>query len=94
MANVVTTPGVLTLDTAAIISATLTYHITHIVYAAPAAAVGACTLEDGAGRLIGTLRAPVSGLAVIDFGHEGKRFVGLELASITASSNLTIYCKD
>jgi hypothetical protein len=94
MANVVNTPGVLTLDTAAIISATLPFHITQIVYAAPAAAVGACTLEDGEGRLIATLRAPVSGLAVVNFGHEGKKFVGLELATITASSNLTIYCKD
>lgn len=94
MANVTTTPGVLTLDTAAVISETNEFHITQVVYAAPAAAVGACTLEDGEGRLVATLRAAVSGTAIVNFGHEGKKFTGLELATITASSNLTIYCKD
>lgn len=94
MANVTTTPGVLTLDTAAVISATLPFHITQIVYAAPAAAVGAFTLEDGEGRLICTGRAVTSDTITIPFGAEGKKFVGLEVASITAASNLTIYCKD
>lgn len=91
MANVLTTPGVLTLDTAAVISATLPFRITQIVYTAPAAAVGAVTLKDGAGREIGTFRAPTSDSVVIPFGEDGKSFVGLEVASITAASNLTIY---
>lgn len=92
MANVTTTPGVLTLDTAAVISATLPFRITQIVYCAPAAAVGEVVLKDGAGREIGTFRAAVSGSCVIPFGEDGKSFVGLEVASITASSKLTIYC--
>lgn len=93
MANVVTTPGVLTLDTAAVISASQKYVITQLVYSAPAAAVGAVTLKDGAGREIGTFRAPVSDSIVIDFGPDGKSFIGLEVSAITASSNLTVYCK-
>ena len=91
MANVLTTPGVLTLDTAAVISATNIFKIRQIVYAAPAAAIGVFTLEDGAGRLILTGRAAVSGSLVVDLG--GKAFVGLEVASITGSSNLTIYAE-
>lgn len=93
MSNVTTTPGVLTLDTAAVISATNKFVITQIVYAAPAAAVGEATIKDGAGRLIGTLRAAVSGTAILDFGSEGKGFIGFELATITAASNMTVYCK-
>jgi hypothetical protein len=88
LSNVLTTPGVLTIDTAAVLHATNIYKLGVIVYAAPAAAIGACTLEDGAGNLILTLRAPVSGTVQVDLG--GKEFVGLEVASITASSNLTI----
>lgn len=91
MANVVTTPGVLTLDTAEVLSTTALYKIEKIVYAAPAAAVGAFTLEDGEGRLILTGRAAVSGSFIVDFGPKGKIFKGLEVATITASSNLTIY---
>lgn len=91
MANITTTPGVLTLDTAAVISATAKYKIRHIIYAAPAAAVGAVTLKDGAGNLILTLRAPVSDSKIVDFGPQGKTFVGLEVATITGSSDLTIY---
>lgn len=90
MANVTTTPGVLTLDTAAVISATTKYKISQIVYAAPAAAVGQCQLKDGAGNLILTLRAPTSDSVVVDL--DGETFVGLEVANITASSNLTIFC--
>jgi hypothetical protein len=88
MANVLTTPGVLTCDTAAVLSATNKYRLGTIIYAAPAGAVGACTLEDGAGNLILTLRAPVSGTVQVDL--KGKVFTGLEVATITASSNLTI----
>lgn len=92
MANVLTTPGVLTLDTAAILSATTKYKIKKIIYAAPAAAVGAFTLEDGAGRLILTGRAAVSGSLVVDFGDDAYECVGLEVATITSASNLTIFC--
>ena len=90
MANVTTTPGFLTLDTAAVISATQRFKIKQMLYAAPAAAVGACTLKDGAGNLIMTFRAPTSDSVVVDLG--GKVVVGLEVATITASSNLTIVC--
>ena len=92
MANVTTTPGVLTLDTAAVISATNKFKIKKVVYAAPAAAIGAFTLENGAGELIMTGRAAVSGSLVVDFGDDGYESVGLEVATITASSNLTIFC--
>jgi len=91
MANVTTAPGVLTLDTAAVISATQRFKIKMILYAAPAAAVGQCQLKDGAGNLIATMRAPVSDSVVITL-DQGKYFTGLEVANITASSNLTIFC--
>lgn len=91
MANVLTTPGFLTIDTAAVLSTTAKYKLGVLVYAAPAGAIGACTLEDGAGNLIMTLRAPTSGTVSVDLG--GKEVTGLEVASITASSNLTIVGK-
>lgn len=90
MANDLTQTGRLTVDTAAVLT-TAKVKPGLLVYSAPAAAVGACVLEDGAGALILTLRAAVSGSAVVDLGD--REFLGLEVASITAASNLTIFPK-
>lgn len=87
MANALTTPGFATVDTAATIT-TAPVKLGVLVYAAPAAAVGACALTDGADNLILTLRAPTSGTVSVDL--KGKTVVGLKVSSITASSNLTI----
>jgi hypothetical protein len=81
----------LTVDTAAVLFDTEKVKPGLLVYAAPAAAVGAVTLEDGAGALITTLRAPVSGTVVVDLGD--FEVTGLEVAAITASSLLTIFPK-
>lgn len=89
MANDLTAENVLTIDTAAVISATNKFKIRQIIYSAPAAAVGQCQLKDGSGKLILTMRAPVSDSVVVDLG--GRVITGLEVANITASSNLSIY---
>ena len=89
MANDLTRAGRLTIDTAATIAATGTQFTPGLmIYAAPAAAVGAVTLQDGAGNLITTLRAPTSGSVTVDFGGIG--FNGFIVSAITASSLLTI----
>lgn len=89
MANDLTAENVLTIDTAAVISATNKFKIRQVVYAAPAAAVGQCQLKDGSGKLILTMRAPTSDSVVVDLG--GRVTTGLEVANITAASNLSIY---
>lgn len=89
MANDLTRYGRLTVDTAATLAATGTpFRPGHLIYAAPAAAIGAVTLQDGAGNLITTLRAGTSGTAEVDFGD--ATFNGFIVSAITASSLLTI----
>ena len=89
MSNVLTTPGVLTLDTAAVLSTTAKYKLGIIVFAAKSDTASTVTLEDGAGNLVLTLRAAAGNSFAFD--AQGKEFTGLEVASITSGSNLTIF---
>ena len=90
MANVLTTPGVLVLDTAAVISTTNLFSIRKIVLVAAGAAI-ACEVRDGADRIIASLAAPANSSDEIDFNAERLTVTGLELQSITGGL-CYVYC--
>jgi hypothetical protein len=93
MANILTTPGLLDLDTAAVISATNKYKI-RLVALVPAAAAATAVLEDGAGREICRMSANANGIADARvFVNPAYSCTGLELATITgAGARLQVYC--
>lgn len=97
MANVLTTHGVLVLDTAAIISATAKFKIKKIVLVGGHSGAGAAgdnaTLEDGTGALIAKVQVPVAkGVDEVDFGIDGLFVTGLELATISSAGLVFVYC--
>lgn len=93
MANDTNNPGVLVLDTAAVISATNTFKIRKIRLV-PAAAASTASFEDGEGRVIAGLAAPANGHS--DDANFDPPYVvtGLELASITGTGAVAyVYTK-
>lgn len=93
MANVLTTPKVLTLDTAAVISATLQYEI-KLIRLVPAAAAATASFKDGAGRLIARMAAAANGNADPAVFNPPLKVTGLELATITgAGAAIDVYCE-
>jgi hypothetical protein len=95
MANVLTTPGVLVLDTPAVISATNPYKIRK-ARLVPAAQNATATLKDGSGRVIAGLAAVASGVPdEMDFSSMSVGpFKGLELATLTGTGAvLYVYCQ-
>lgn len=92
MANQLTTPGVLRLDTAAVISATNKFKIRLIVLI-PGSTPSTASLKDGAGRVICDLSAPTSGLADTRVFVNPPVVTGLELATIAGTGALVeVYC--
>jgi hypothetical protein len=92
MANILTTPGVLVLDTAAVISTTNLFSIRKIVLVAGGAAA-ACEVRDSADRIIASLAAPATSSDEIDFNAERLTVTGLELQSISGAGALCyVYC--
>jgi hypothetical protein len=92
MANNLNTPGVLDLDTPAVISATNKFKI-RLVALVPAAAAATAILEDGAGREICRLSANANGIADTRVFVNPSVVTGLELATITgAGARVQVYC--
>jgi hypothetical protein len=85
MANILTTPGVLVLDTPAVVSATNQYKIRK-VRLVPAAQNSTAMLKDGSGRVIAGLAAVANGVPdEMDFSSMSAPFKGLELATLVGT---------
>ncbi len=80
----------LILDTAAVLSDSNQFRIRKARLIG-AAASDVATLEDGAGRLVLSLKGVVD---ECDFNHKPLIVTGLELASITAGATLLVYMAD
>jgi hypothetical protein len=92
MANDLDNPGVLMLDTAAVISTTNLFAIRKIVLIAGATACDA-EIRDGADRIIAQLAAPAESSDEIDFNAEKWICTGLELQSIAGTGAVVyVYC--
>ena len=92
MANDLTLPGRLVLDTAAVVSATNTFVIRKMVLVA-VDAEAAASFEDGNGDVITSLAAPAGSSDEIDFNNNTLRVTGLELASISGTGAVAyVYC--
>jgi hypothetical protein len=95
MSNALTTPGVLRLDTPAVIDATNMFKIRK-VRLVPAGFAATATLKDGAGRLIASLSAPANGPADEKDWHAQSwgPVKGLELATLTGTGAVVyVYCQ-
>jgi hypothetical protein len=94
MPNVLNTPGVLRLDTPAVIDAVNQFKIRKIRLV-PAGFNATATLKDGAGRLIAALAAVATGPAdEMDFHAMSQTFKGLELATLTGTGAIVyVYCQ-
>lgn len=90
MANDLDNPGVLVLDTAAVISATNKFKIRKL-FLDPAGAAASADIADGAGNHLHYLNCPANQGREIDFGEKCFWQVGFELVSITAGAHLHVY---
>lgn len=92
MANDLDNPGVLVLDTAAVISTTNKFKIRKIVLVAGAAAADA-ECRNGADEIITSLAAPADSSDEIDFNASPFICTGFELQSISgAGAVVYVYC--
>jgi hypothetical protein len=91
MANQLTTPGVLRLDTAAVISATNIFKI-RLMVLIPIATPATAQIKNGAGQIIADMATPANGLADTRVFVNPAVVTGFELASISAGAVLEVYC--
>jgi hypothetical protein len=94
MANQLTTPNVLVLDTPAVIDATNQFKIRKIRLV-PAAAAATATIKNGAGQVVHALSAAAAGPGdEIDWSSQSFPQKGLELATLVGAGAIVyIYCQ-
>jgi hypothetical protein len=93
MPNVLNTPGVLVLDTAAVISTTLLFKVKKIVLQA-GTTTSTAEIRDGADRVIASLATVANGPSdEQSFGDDGLIVTGLELQTIAGTgARVFVYC--
>ena len=93
MANDFTVPGVLRMDTAAVVSTTLKFKISHIRLV-PGAAAATAEFRNGADQIIAQLAAAANGNSDEVWFTPPRIFTGLELKTIAgAGAQAYVYCE-